>query len=361
METIHVRNVNHALPIAMAMLANSGVSHDSRAGGTLRMPYPVATIYQEPMERVLFDPDRNCNPFFHFFETMWILEGRCDVKFLQFFNSRMNEFSDDGITYHGPYGHRLRSLRAPLGIDDEIDQIELAITMLYEDGNTRRCALQIWDGSVDLNSDSKDVPCNMMAALRINTTGALDITVFNRSNDILWGAYGTNVVQFSMLQEYIAARAGYPVGTYTQISNDFHVYTDLPFWVDYKKQYSNCRVRSTFDPYGDGTTTALLYDLLDIKMDQVPVVPYPLFEDPMFDVDLHAFFEAYDGCTSWPAEWHTHAFNAVVMPMYTAWSAYKVKRYDLVRRAIQNIYAVDWRMACELWFERAMRNKQEGA
>ena len=32
----------------------------------------------------------------------------------------------------------------------------------------------------------------------------LCMTVCNRSNDMLWGAYGANVVHMSMLQEFVA-------------------------------------------------------------------------------------------------------------------------------------------------------------
>ena len=50
------------------------------------------------------------------------------------------------------------------------------------------------------------------------------MTVCNRSNDMLWGAYGANAVHMSMLQEYLASRLEIAVGEYTQISDSFHVY-----------------------------------------------------------------------------------------------------------------------------------------
>jgi hypothetical protein len=54
----------------------------------------------------------------------------------------------------------------------------------------------------------------------------LNITVTNRSNDAVWGCYGANAVQFSVLQEYLAARLGVRVGVYRQVSDSLHVYVE---------------------------------------------------------------------------------------------------------------------------------------
>jgi hypothetical protein len=52
------------------------------------------------------------------------------------------------------------------------------------------------------------------------------MTVFNRSNDIVWGAYGANAVHFSFLLEFMSRLTNYPVGTYTQISVNWHAYEE---------------------------------------------------------------------------------------------------------------------------------------
>jgi len=89
--------------------------------------------------------------------------------------------------------------------------------------------LQIWDKKLDLNVTSKDIPCNDLIFLKVRD-GVLNITVCCRSNDMIWGAYGTNVVQFHHLHQYIASLLKVFVGTYTQISDSFHVYLDSPVW-----------------------------------------------------------------------------------------------------------------------------------
>lgn len=347
MQVITVNNVNEALPIGLRLLAMEGEPHESRAGLTLRMPVPVATVYRYPRERVLFDPVRNANPFFHFFEALWILQGRNDVDFVQHFNGRMREFSDDGVTYHGAYGMRLR------GDGEATDQISALITLLYEQPDTRRGALQIWDHTLDLGANSKDVPCNMMAAFRRDEENRLHLTVYNRSNDVIWGAYGTNAVQFSMLLEYVAARAGMAVGTYTQVSNDYHVYESNLFW----RHYTAENHTACFDAYSDGTTVENLFSPHGRPVDAVRVQPYDLFADPMFDVDLENLFHVHDGrMARWPTP-RTAAMEYVVTPMYEAWDMHKTGHYHEALAAASTIAADDWRLACELWLLRAAQRK----
>ena len=50
------------------------------------------------------------------------------------------------------------------------------------------------------------------------------MSIVNRSNDMIWGAYGANAVHMSMLLEYMAAMTGFQVGIYYQISNNLHAY-----------------------------------------------------------------------------------------------------------------------------------------
>jgi len=54
----------------------------------------------------------------------------------------------------------------------------------------------------------------------------LNLTVYMRSNDILWGASAVNIFNFTFIQEYIATILGLEVGDYYHIANNFHYYTD---------------------------------------------------------------------------------------------------------------------------------------
>ena len=94
----------------------------------------------------------------------------------------------------------------------------------------------MWDGQTDLtvNNNELDHPCNTAMYLSIRQ-GRLNMTITNRSNDMIWGAYGANAVHFSFMQEYLAAAIGVKVGTYYQMSNNLHTYLDFGPWAKVSK------------------------------------------------------------------------------------------------------------------------------
>lgn len=216
---IVVRNVNQAFSEIFLKLKQANLKLEiTRNGPAYVFPEPVITIYACPNERVLFHPGRNANPIFHLMEAIWMLAGRKDVGFLAQFNSNMKNFSDDGISFNAAYGYRWRRHFG-------YDQLEAVIEMIRENKNTRQAVVQIWDAA-DLTKETKDKACNTQIVFDTRND-TLNMTVFNRSNDIYWGAYGANAVHFSFLQEFIAHSVKLPVGFYRQISNNLHLYTDL--------------------------------------------------------------------------------------------------------------------------------------
>jgi hypothetical protein len=221
MITIRARNAEDALFTALLRLKLDHEEAQSRNGTVYRFREPVTTIYERPLERVIFDSTRNCNPFLHFFESLWMLSGSGEVEFLLQFAKNMDQFSDDGKTLNGAYGHRWR-------FHFGYDQLGEVIQLLKNDPSSRRAVVGIWDPWADLkNQFSKDLPCNTQVMFKIRG-GGLDMTVLNRSNDMIWGAYGANVVHFSYLQEYMAGALNVSVGVYRQVSDDLHLYPGIP-------------------------------------------------------------------------------------------------------------------------------------
>ena len=191
MKIIQARNVNHAVAQTIPYLLKEGVPEDSRNGKVIVAPGPVMTVYENPCERVLFSPLRDANPFFHLMESLWMLVGRMDLAWPEFFNKRFASFSDDGKVVHGAYGYRWRSWWG-------FDQIRAIVDELKADPKSRRCVLSMWAPIGDLVSfkidekqlgglKSKDVPCNTHAYFDLRG-GRLNMTVCNRSNDAIWGA-----------------------------------------------------------------------------------------------------------------------------------------------------------------------------
>jgi thymidylate synthase len=203
---------------------------ESRNGPVLRFTVPVITSWICPDQRVSFWDKRDANPFFHYMESIWMLAGRDDVAFPAYFAKQIRQFSDDGETLNGAYGYRWRFYFNE-GVDDaDADQLDEAIRQLKENPASRRVILQMWDpvcDPVSAANGSKDVPCNTEVMFDA-VNGKLNMTVVCRSNDIIWGATGANAVHFSILHEYVTAAAGLRAGTYHQVSNNLHVYTEFP-------------------------------------------------------------------------------------------------------------------------------------
>lgn len=346
MQVIRARNVNDALMKGVQLLHEGGRMQDSRVGSTIEYPEPVCTVYERPLERVLFDAKRDANPFFHLMEALWMLAGRRDVAWLVRFNRRMAEYSDDGVVFNAAYGFRWRNhfnLAAAHG-QEYRDQLNTIVRLLKADPDSRRAVLQIWDAAADLGVNSKDLACNTQAMFKIRD-GRLHMTVCNRSNDIIWGCYGANAVQFSILLEYMAARIGVPPGVYRQVSDSYHAYVDVwPKVSDIAERYSG-------NPYESGEVSV-----------------YPLVADPeAFDAELEYWFEnppdAFD-LERWQEEvasgkWRNPFFIEVATPIYQAWFAYKHKKREEARQWIRACAASDWARAGLEWLERRWQAKDE--
>lgn len=335
MLVISAANVNDAWNQAKTMLNLKGVVRPSRVGEMLEYPGPVTTQYCYPCERVLFDPRRDSNPFFSFFEGLWMLAGRNDVAWIKQFNQRMSQFSDNGQTFHGAYGHRWRwhfGMPNQIG-EGAIDQLPLIIDLLKKNHSERRAVLQMWDPNCDLGHNGVDVPCNTAVYFKIRD-GRLAMTVSNRSNDIVWGCYGANVVHMSMLQEYVAAMVGVEVGHYHQVSDSWHAYTAV--W----EQYTDAHCVST-DYYTLGLCR-----------------PYPLVSNPeRFDAELQNWME-YPGSRGL---YSNEIFDHVAVPMYNAWHEYKAKCFDSALGIAARVEASDWRKACQMWLGRRADKAKERA
>lgn len=332
MYTINARNVNDALFMGVKLMDIKGDPIGSRNGPTLELDAPVATVYERPWERVLINETRDANPFFHLFESLWILAGRQDVKFLSEFNTRMVDYSDDGEVFNAPYGYRIRH-----GVSIIHDQLTTVINILLEDRNSRQAVCQIWD-EADLHTNTKDKACNMSIVFRIRS-GKLCMTVYNRSNDMIWGAYGANVVQFSMIQEYVAAHLHIPIGEYTQVSNSFHVYTEGPggrVWnrMINRYEYASCMP----NPY-------------DNVHQMVTITPSDVSE---FDEDLISFFRMYDygDLFTRPNSWKSTYFNCLVERMLQTFLTYKQSGAVAALGKSVIIGGDDWRAATGHWLTK---------
>lgn len=378
----------------------------SRVGDVLVVEEPITLTYLKPRQRVMFNPVRDANPFFHLFESLWMLAGRNDVAPLAYYNSKIAEIaSDDGKTFNGAYGWRWRRAgsyprETPAGYrfgssTMVCDQLETLIHHLQTTPNSRRAVLQMWNVSDDLLliDRVKDVCCNLCVMFSSRKSSAalwkfalerfgvsppeindnrryslqkianfrekkpstigqietevstghvpryLDMTVCNRSNDLVWGMLGANVVHFSFLQEYVANSLGMQVGVYQQFTNNLHIYTD----------------RAKIDEWLKG-------------FEQVPK-DYPAFgpnliEDQSsrhrFDNENRHFVSKFGQHRTMNTEGlFTPFLQQVAWPMCAAFEAHKARDYNSANLHLDQVAAKDWQLAGRQWIERRHKNWEQ--
>ena len=209
---------------------------DSRGGPTREILHAAISI-ENPRCRWVISRNPTIDVAFALAEIVWIIRGRRDLKFLEFWNRKLSKYVGAGPELHGSYGHRLR---VHLGTD----QLKRAYDSLRHEPNTRQVVLQIWDSAIDLpaadgSPADQDIPCNVASLLKVRD-GKLEWTQIIRSNDVFLGV-PYNFVQFTSLQEIVAGWMGIECGSYNQISDSLHVYEkDLAGVIDAVDSSSRC-------------------------------------------------------------------------------------------------------------------------
>jgi thymidylate synthase len=350
------------------------LQESSRNGSVLRIPGVTVIEYCNPRQRVLFNSARDANPFFHLFESLWMLAGRQDVASVAYYAKPIAQYSDDGETLNGAYGYRWRT-------KNSVDQLTVLIEHLLRQPHSRRAVLQMWDVEQDLLkvggctvTTSSDVCCNLSACFSVRVLkrapsidvslmgeapgtrmvespliekAVLDMTVFNRSNDMVLGALGANVVHFSMLQEYLANCMGIEVGTYSQVSNNMHVYTsnESPSaWLASTKNW-NPSAWLAREAYGPAFYPSLGCNLVQNRT--------------AFDKEVEQFVAQYGSSQpngTGSVEYTEPFLLEVAQPMCLAWAAHKHRSYELATHYVSQVHAEDWQIAGSQWL---LRRKQQ--
>jgi len=208
------RNISFATAAGLADLLSMGNPVEVR-GSRVRELRNRLTILQRPRERCLFLPNRGNDVVACLAETFWVLAGRDDIEWLSTYLPRASQFSDNGKTWRGAYGPRLRNWNG-------VDQLAESRRLLLEDVSTRRAAMSLYDPGRDF-VPSKDIPCNNWLHWLVRDH-QLHLTIAVRSNDIIWGFSGVNSFEWSVLQDMMAFWIGAEVGDTTYLATSFHLY-----------------------------------------------------------------------------------------------------------------------------------------
>lgn len=207
----------------------------------------------QPRDRVLAIPYRYNNIFATMAEVLWVFAGRNDMEYLTAFLPNAVNYSDDGRTWRGGYGPRLRQF---VGVETPrhvtmwgptprtVDQIQNIVKILQADQYSTQAVMNIYSADRDqcLLQGTKDTPCTMSLQFLIRNN-RLHCICNMRSNDILWGCFNINVVEWMFFQEVLAHILKVDVGYYYHNAGSFHYYDT------HKKRIDNILNTPQFEIY----------------------------------------------------------------------------------------------------------------
>lgn len=208
------RNISLATVASVQELLGNGANVVVREKQTKELVGRMTRL-ERPLERYLFLPWRHNDVFAQFAETMWMLAGRDDIAWLERYLPRAPDFSDDGETWRGAYGPRLRNWST-------VDQIDAVRKLLTADRASRQAVMMLFDPARDYIA-SKDIPCNNWLGWIIRDN-QLHLSAALRSSDVWWGFSGVNAFEWSVLQELLAFWVGADVGHADYFAMSLHLY-----------------------------------------------------------------------------------------------------------------------------------------
>lgn len=165
------------------------------------------SIYvRKGLSNILFSQARDLNYKFMVAEWLWIQAGANDVESLDQYNSIVKNYSDDGISYAGAYGPRLKF------------QWKYVFDTL-EKPNSRQAVATIWTPNP---AESKDIPCTLNLQWLIRDD-EVNCTINMRSSDA-WLGLPYDFFNFSQLTNVVSSSFNLPVGSITMNLASSHLY-----------------------------------------------------------------------------------------------------------------------------------------
>lgn len=278
-----------------------------------------------------------------------------------------------------------KQTRRATGRVDE-DQLGILVKHLQTDPNSRRAVLSMWNVEDDLLKvdTSRDTCCNLAVTFllrwngicptcdgewtkvkavaldedyatvclncaghpakpyRLGIPGAeayLDMTVFNRSNDAVWGTFGANAVHFSFLQEYMANALGVYCGNYHQVSSNLHIYQRN--WKP--EEWMKREITRT---------------------DTTPCRYMPLFQQPgdrvVFDEEVKEFarLNANGEEVTANTTWRSPFLAEIAQPLLHAFHMHKQRDYPAAYHWLARVQHADWVAAGYEWIRKRQLNRE---
>lgn len=217
------KTFSDVFPDILESLLQVGVQRESRNGKVLELPMARIHLEDPSFNPYEITPGRRVQLPAQIAETVWVLSGQDDIKFIEPYLPRAKDYSDDGVTWSGAYGPRIRDWEQTGGSarGNGIDQLYRVSKLLNEEPDTRRAVIQIFDPALD--QEGKDIPCNNWISF-YQRDGIVHAHVAVRSNDAFWGLSGINSFEWTFLLQTVAFLANLTPGSLTFSTTSLHLY-----------------------------------------------------------------------------------------------------------------------------------------
>lgn len=163
------------------------------------MPVYESLSYTSVVEMrnpIILSPKRKLGYRFMAAEAAWILSGDNRVSTISPYSKEISKFSDDGETFFGAYGPKIKS------------QFNYALEALVDDLDTRQSVINIWRESPQ---KSKDIPCTLSLQFLVRHRH-LHCVAFMRSSD-LWLGHPYDIFNFSAVSFMLLLALNERLGT----------------------------------------------------------------------------------------------------------------------------------------------------
>ena len=194
-------------------IQDMGISSSPRGMGTKEL-IGYGFIINNPYDRIVSIKQREVNPFYLVGNLLWVLSQSEDLDFINYYNPRGVNFSDDGKILRGAYGKRIFD-------KDGVNQFHQAIRELKLDPDSRRALVSIhmpqhdWTGSID-------TPCTADFGLLIREKHLIMINHMRSQSAAFVMPY--DIFLMTMLHEIAANELETELGHYQHFCNSLHFF-----------------------------------------------------------------------------------------------------------------------------------------
>ena len=185
--------------------------------GETKALFNVGFTILKPTDKVIHNKNRKWNAEYAEAEWQWYLSGDPSIE-------KLGEIYGKIPQIWKRMADSLGNVRSNYGWQwQRQDQIDKVVAMLKDNPETRQAAISIYDGK-EIDTYRNDTPCTYAVQFTV-LDNKLNMSVYMRSND-LWYGFCNDQYQFASLQELIAERTGYEIGTYYHHAHNLHLYNN---------------------------------------------------------------------------------------------------------------------------------------